>query len=135
VVELPRNDGDAEPLMGGFGEAAVDVDHRLSFRVLAAPTNATTADGHTASGPVTVAVAAGETPVTLRYQFRVDDRSTERTAVVPAGEARTITRELSIRATANAHANTSTATLRVTAETPGSQYVVHEGDLEVRAGE
>jgi hypothetical protein len=78
-----------------FGPLVPAVDHRLSDRVVTAPQTATLADGVFATPPIVV--AAGETPVTLRYQLQVDDRSTERTVVVPAGEARTITRTLALR--------------------------------------
>jgi hypothetical protein len=129
AVDLAGDSRDAEPLFSGFSGGEVDVEHRLSFRVVSAPTGASTVDGVTTAPPAIVTVAAGNAPVTLRYQLRVDDRSAERTAIVPAGEARTVTRELSVGATADR------ATLRVTAETPDSTYLVHEADLEVTAGE
>lgn len=126
AVDLPRDARDGEPLYGGFAdEAGVGVDHRLSYRVVAAPTNATLADGVLTTPPATVAVAAGDAPVTLRYQLRVGDRSTERTVAVPAGEARTISRALELETE-----NASDATLRVVAVTDDSIYTVHEGPLE-----
>jgi hypothetical protein len=127
AVDLPRDARDGEPLYGGFAdEAGVGVDHRLSYRVVAAPQTATLADGVLTTPPTTVAVAAGDAPVTLRYQLQVDDRSTERTVVVPAGEARTITRTLELET--DAPTNT---TLRVVAITADATYTVHEEQLNL----
>lgn len=105
-----------------FGPLVPAVDHRLSDWVVAAPQTATLADGVFTTPPI--AVAAGEPPVTLRYQLQVDDRSTERIVVVPAGEARTITRTLALGT--DAPPNT---TLQVVAVTDDATYTVCEEQL------
>ena len=130
--ELPPNAEAENPVFNGFsGSRGLGVSHQLSFQVLTAPTIASYADDAVTTTPMTVRVAAGDKPVTLRYQLVVDDRSTNQTVTVPAGEVHTASQSLSL-ATAEHPAN---ATLRVFASTSEHTYTVHTDTLEVNPSE
>jgi hypothetical protein len=127
VVEMPGTGRGEQPVFDGFGGHALGVDHRLSFETESMPTVATFTDGAVTTAPPTVVVATGDTSVTLRYQLRVDGRSTDATAVVPAGEARSVTRTLEL----SVKQRPDRVRLRVTVETNGEEYLVEERSLRV----
>jgi hypothetical protein len=130
AVGLPADPRADQPVFEGFAEnQGVGTTHQLSYRVVETPTTATVTDGTLSVPATTVAVEAGETPVTLRYQLRVGDRSVERTAVVPAGEARTV----ALSPTVAVEGAPSEARLRVVAATEDSSYRLHNGTVVVES--
>lgn len=134
AVDLPNDDRAGDPLYGGFAaDADVGVHHQLSFQVRELPSTATVSRGKemdSVSVPgATVTVAAGESPVTLRYRLRNGERSWQTTAAVPAGAASNVTR--SLNATGPSGSFDGNLTLLVTAATDSNSYVVARTDLEV----
>jgi len=131
AVGLPADPRADQPVFEGFAEnQGVGTTHQLSYRVVETPTIATVADGTLSVPATTVAVEAGETPVTLRYQLRVGDRSVERTAVVPAGEARTVR----LSPTLSVDSAPAEARLRVVAVTEEASYRLHDGTVVIEDG-
>jgi hypothetical protein len=128
AVELSRDPQAGQPVFDGFGEnEGLGTTHQLSYRVVEQPTTAAVADGQLSVPPATVALAAGETPVTLRYQLRVGDRSVDRIAVVPAGEARTV----SVPLAATVEEPPSSVELRIAALTDEDRYELYNATLAV----
>jgi hypothetical protein len=128
AVELPLDSQADDPVIEGFGgNREVGTTHQLSYRVVEEPTTVTVADGQLAVPPATVALAAGDEPVTLRYQLRVGDRSIRRTAVVPAGEARTVSLPLA----AAVEEPPVSVELRIVALTNENRYEVYNATLGV----
>jgi hypothetical protein len=131
AVELPADSRADDPAFDGSGgNGALDATRRLSHRVVTAAGNAPLADGVVPAAPTTAAVAAGDAPVALRYQLRAGDRSTNRTVVVPAGEARTVAEPPEFAA----GDPPSTVTLRVTATTADGTVTGSSETLGVTAG-
>lgn len=117
---LPSDPRAEEPVFKGSPKnQGAETTHWLSYRVVKTP--ATVVDGTLPAPATTVVVNAGVTPVTLRYQLRVGDRSTKRTAVGPAGEARTVT----LSPTLTTNSVPAEARLRVVAVTGDSSYQLH----------
>lgn len=128
AVELARDSQADQPVFDAFDEnEGLGATHQLSYRVVEAPTTATVAGGQLSVPPATVALAAGDEPVTLRYQLRVGDRSIDRTAVVPAGEARTVSLPLA----ATVEAPPASVELRIVALTGENRYEAHNATLAV----
>ena len=128
AVGLPADPRADEPVFDLYGEdQGVETNHRLSYQVTETPATATVTNGTLTVPATTVAVDAGVTAVTLRYQFRVGNRSVERTDVVPAGEARTVT----FSPTLSVDSARDEARLHVVAVTEENSYQLHNGTVVI----